>query len=1026
MVIIKTALFLIALTTGQQLAHATTYYIDSERGSDFRNGKLPTAAGGSSANGPWQTFSRLATASLVPGDTVYLACGSTWNETLRVASSGTSAAPIVISAGPGTCENPPMIDGAVTIPGHMWSQYKGSIYRAQVSSIEHIANPKLNTNLGGWTSWSPEHDASMSLDTACSGSPAPCMAYTSGSSSGTIISNNFPLAGGMKYTASALVKAPAGTPLRLVIRRGGPTYESFVPEQYIKGSGMWQTVSFTFVASRSAPNARFDFEVQASRAKINLREVHIKRVLPSANMVGVFVDGAGVRGSHHPNFGQVGTDASSPFAKIATAGGNTIVDTTGLPLPANASLAAGLGITIRTQPWRMEERKITAVAGSRLTLDAPTGDAIRAGFGYFLTGALWMLDSPGEWFFDSSNGYLYIWMPDNSAPGNRVSFSSLATGADLRKKSHLEVSGIEVRRVGTGVMMGAANTVHLQNVALAEIIDFGVDADGCQTCAVKQSTIAKTGVDGIKAVGGATTGFTVSDNVITETGASTGSDGWRRLPRPSVAAIIVGPNAQITRNKVLDAASNGIILGTNSTAADNHVARTCMSFNDCAGIYLNYKGNDSSITRNLVESVLGNVAGLPDYWENHAVGIYLDDGATNALVTDNTVTNAEYGIQLHNANSSTLSQNRIIGNRRYQLWLQEQTARVRAKGDIFGNKIESNLIVPAAGGPNVFMESEIGDTEDFATFSNNHYSALFSSRLIGERWSTGSASYNLDEWQVKAQDINGKVTQPTGYASFLSSGTNIVPNGNLINSWTGWTKWNPAAPYARFDLLTCSFGPCLQFTAGGSASLMSSPNFSVTGGQWYRVTFDAATSQEGQPIYALVRRGGGGSTGYEPLVPVAETFPGSTTWRRYSFLFQATKTVTANGPLTRELGARIDFDRVQPGTSIRVANLEIVAVNPTKAALKIRPLVNPDDSDADVQCPASDAAADLCDKFIYLKDNSAVSWPANLGPRSGEAIYTRDTSLSDTDGDGVANIEDACPTTPPKVGVNARGCGFDE
>jgi parallel beta-helix repeat protein len=1026
MIIIRTLLFFIALTAGQQLAHATNYYIDSERGSDFWNGKLPTAAGGSSANGPWQTLSRLATASLVPGDTVYLACGSTWNETLRVASSGTSAAPIVISADPGSCENPPVIDGAVAIPSHMWTQYKGSIYRAQVSSIEHIANPRLSANLDGWTSWSPEHDASMSLDTACSGSPAPCMAYTSGSSSGIIISNNFPLAGGMKYTASALIKAPAGTPLKLVIRRGGPTYESFVPEQYVKGSGMWQTVSFTFVAAKSAPNARFDFEVQAGRAKVNLREVHVRRVLPSANMVGVFVDGAGVRGSHHPNFGQVGTDANSPFAKIATAGGTTIVDTAGLPLPANASLATGLGITIRTQPWRMEERKITAVAGSRLTLDTPTGDTIRAGFGYFLTGALWMLDSPGEWFFDSSTGYLYIWMPGNSAPENRVSFSSLAAGADLRKKSYLNVSGIDVRRVGTGVMASMANTLHLQNVALAEIMEYGIDADGCQACTIERSTIAKIGVDAIKAVGGATTGFTVSDNTVTESGASTATEGWRRLPRPSVAAITVGPNAQITRYKVLDAASNGIILGTNSTAADNYVTRICTSFNDCAGIYLNYRGNHSSITRNVVESILGNVAGLPDYWEIHAVGIYLDDGTTNAQITDNTVTNAEYGIQLHNANSSTVSRNRMIGNRRYQLWLQEQTTKVRASGDIFGNKIESNLFVPAAGGPNVFMESEIGNTEDFATFSNNHYSALFSERLVGERWSTGSASYNLDEWQVKAQDINSKVTQPTGYASFLSSGTNIVPNGNLINSWTGWTKWNPAAPYARFDLLPCSFGPCLQFTAGGSASLMSSPNFSVTGGQWYRVTFDAATSQEWQPIYALVRRGGGGSAAYEPLVPVAETFPGSTTWRRYSFLFQATKTVTANDPLTRELGARIDFDRVQPGTSVTVANLEIVAINPTKAALKIRPLVNPDDSDADVQCPASDAAADLCDKFIYLKDNSTVSWPANLGPRSGEAVYTRDTSLSDTDGDGVANIEDACPTTPPKVAVNARGCGFAE
>jgi parallel beta-helix repeat protein len=1028
MITIRNTVVLAALLAVYQLGHATTYYIDSERGNDFWNGKLPTAASTStsSTNGPWQTLSRLATASLAPGDTVYLACGSTWNETLRIAFSGTSAAPIVISAGPGTCENPPMIDGAVVIPAHAWTPYKGPIYRAQVSSIEHIANPKLSTDLHGWTLWSPENDASMSLDTACSGSPSPCMAFTSGTSSGVAISNNFPLAGGMKYSASALVKAPSGTRVKLVIRRGGPTFESLGAEQYVNGSGVWQTVSFTFVAPRSVPNARFDIEVPEGRTRFNLREVHVKRVLPSGDIKGIFVDGTRVRGAHHPNFGQVGTDPNSPFAQIATAGAKTIVDTTGLPLPTDTSLTTGLGITIRTQAWRVEEHTVTAVTGNHLTLDRATQYPVMAGFGYFLTGALWMVDSPGEWFLDSSTGYLYIWMPDSDHPGARVSFGSLATGADLRRKSYVDVTSLGIRRVGTGVMLGAANTVQLQNMVVADITDYGIEADGCRACAVVRSTVAKTGIDAIKAVGGVTTGLTVSDNVVTEAGASTRNDGWRQLPRQSRAAIMVGPHAQVTRNKVLDAANNGIILEANSTAADNHVARTCMSFNDCAGIYLNYQGNHSAITGNVVESVLGNVAGLPPYRENHAVGIYLDDRASDVLVRDNTITGAEYGVQLHDVSNSTVSKNRIIGNRRYQLWLQEQTTRVRPSGDMFGNRIESNLLVPAAGGPNVLMESEIGDTSDFAIFLNNHYSALFSTRVVNERWPTGSASYDLGEWQLKMQDIDGRVTQSSGYASFLSSGTNIVPNGNLVNHRAGWTSWNATAPYAHFDLLACSFGPCLQLTAGGSPSLISSPNFSVTASQWYRVSFDAVTSHEAQPIYALIRRGGGGSVGYEPLVPVAETFSGSTTWSRYSFLFQARKTVTANDPITHELGARIDFDRIQPNTSITIANLEIVAVNPTKGALKIRPLVNPDDSSADLPCPPSDAAADLCEKFIYLKDDSIVSWPANLGPLTSEAIYTKDTSLSDTDHDGVADVEDACPATPRGAAVNARGCGAKE
>ena len=54
----------------------------------------------------------------------------------------------------------------------------------------------------------------------------------------------------------------------------------------------------------------------------------------------------------------------------------------------------------------------------------------------------------------------------------------------------------------------------------------------------------------------------------------------------------------------------------------------------------------------------------------------------------------------------------------------------------------------------------------------------------------------------------------------------------------------------------CDFGPCLETTAGASPSLLASPNFSLTAGQWYRVSFDAATSHPSQPINVMVRRMG--------------------------------------------------------------------------------------------------------------------------------------------------------------------------
>ena len=251
------------------------------------------------------------------------------------------------------------------------------------------------------------------------------MEFVSGKGTGysVAISNNFPLTAGVNYSTSVQINAPAGTRLRLAIRRGGPTYESLGADQFVTASGTWQTVRFTFRAARSAPNARFDIEIPNGRIRTNLREVHVRRVMPAGDVISAFVDGAAVRSAHHPNFGRTGVDPNSPYGAIASAGGKTTVDIEGLPLPVGAGLTPGIGVSIRTDNFVLEERHVARVAGSLLTLDQNTQYSIKPGYGYFLTGALWMLDSPGEWYFDSSTGDLYIQMPEGGAPGGRVSFS---------------------------------------------------------------------------------------------------------------------------------------------------------------------------------------------------------------------------------------------------------------------------------------------------------------------------------------------------------------------------------------------------------------------------------------------------------------------------------------------------------------------------------------------------------------------------------------------------------------------------
>ncbi len=1002
---------------------AATYFVNSNSGNDNYNGLAPAFTSGT--NGPWQTLAKLANVTLAPNDTVYLACGAVWNETLRVPSSGALNVPITIAAGPGTCTTPPLIDGAVTIPAHAWIQHSGSIYKARLP-FGLISNPGQSPVLSGWSPWSPTGNSTMVVDNACPGQTAPCMAFTSGTSYGVAMSNVFPLVAGTDYSAAVQFRAPAGTVVRALVRRAGPTYESFGVDQSVTANGTWQSINVAFRPSVSLANARMDIVIPATGIRVNLRSADVRRAQSPGSPLAVFADGLQIRRAHHPNFGQ-GGNVNSPYAVIATAGGKTIADATNLVLPSGATLATGLGVTVRTVDWAIEERVVTGISGRRLTLSAPTNYNINAGYGFFMTGALWMLDAPGEWFYDSLTSDLYVWMPDGAAPGIRLASSWLPQGVDLGTRSNVIVRGLAIRHVGTGVALLGSSAVTLSSVSISDTVDYAINAENCVSCKVQTSAIARSGLDAINMRGGQMSGFAFTDSIITDSGASIRTDGWRMLPRPAFGAIYSpGVSTSIQRSKIVGAAYVGAFLGPLASVSDNYVSQTCLTMNDCGGIYVNHTGPNATITRNVIENLPGNTAGVPVTQLALTVGIYLDDNNSGTVVSGNTVTGAEYGVGLHNANGATIASNILAGNRRLQVWANENTQAVRSAGDVFGNVINSNVMVPSGSGPALDFISSVGNTADFAALSSNHYSALLTSRVIAEVTPSGGSSFTVPEWQAAAREIAPRVTQPVGYTSFLIGSGNLIPNPAFADGDQGWSWWNAAAPLATITMRTCVFGPCLDLNAGATESMVGSPPFSITAGQWYRASFDAKTGQNGQPILAIIRRGGGGTASKEPLIPVPESFSGSTSWRRYSFTFQAAKTVIAGDPVTQELGARLNFERNQPGTILSIGRVEMVMLTPAQVALQTKLLLNRELTATNVGCSTLGVAQTLCSSFVYFQDDSPVSWPAPVAALSGRPIYTRDTTLTDSDYDGIADQQDYCPSTATGLLVNARGCAITQ
>ena len=150
----------------------------------------------------------------------------------------------------------------------------------------------------------------------------------------------------------------------------------------------------------------------------------------------------------------------------------------------------------------------------------------------------------------------------------------------------------------------------------------------------------------------------------------------------------------------------------------------------------------------------------------------------------------------------------------------------------------------------------------------------------------------------------------------------------------------------------------------------------------------------------------------------------SRTWARYSVSFLATKSVNAGDPITKDLGARVDVQNIQPGQTVSLSNLELVPITPAEALTRSDLLVNASSNPVQANCPMASTQSALCNQYVRFTDNGPVAWPYYLPARSSEIVYTRDARLVDSDGDGIPDSQDQCAATPAGVAVDSRGCAL--
>jgi len=406
----------------------------------------------------------------------------------------------------------------------------------------------------------------------------------------------------------------------------------------------------------------------------------------------------------------------------------------------------GSTIVTRSSSWSSSAHPITAFDSLTGTVTTSSNIAytMPLGYGYFFRNALWMLQAPGEWYYDGTSK-LYVWTSTGESPAKHtVEISNRNFGINIGDKFFINVSGIKFNYPQkTSLYASHSAGIEINNVSIYGGVS-GVDISG-NDCIVENSSVEGASQYGISLHGSKNT---ISNNKLDHIGAVASAPD---VFQPT-AVLVVGSSNVISGNI---ATYNGYIGvradGSYNLVKNNFVNYFCLKLADGAGIYT-FSGSSTKndvgmvISGNTVSNAKGNFDGtsLPHSTAN---GIYLDNNIHDVIVQKNLVSNVDYGIFIHDGYNNIITDNRFLSCRLSGILIQEDSSTIA--GFVRNNHIVGNVFetLSTSRGPAYYFNA-IDNTLNFGTYNNNIYYHPYVSAVVTKTTKSGSRNYNLPAWRT--------------------------------------------------------------------------------------------------------------------------------------------------------------------------------------------------------------------------------------------------------------------------------------
>lgn len=354
----------------------------------------------------------------------------------------------------------------------------------------------------------------------------------------------------------------------------------------------------------------------------------------------------------------------------STNGTSTIVD--GTNLAAGTLNWTGAQAVMRKYRWIMDKYTITSASGSTINFSS-SGDAVQAGYGYFIINDQRCLNLANEWSYNSSTKKISIYSV--GSPSAVIKIPALAKAIDLNGEtgctfSNLNISGFNSIGIDTKASISGSD-IDIINCDFSFIGEDGIYGyPNSNGLTVTGCTLTDIGSRGIHT--GASTAAYVSGNTLLRIGQFAGMGGNGDDSYTGIIAL--GDNAQVLNNSVTSVGYCGIRWDGNSTRIENNFIDTHNRIKDDGGGIYSYPSALGPVDQNFTQRTVKNniiingvgaaAGGAPSSNFPEAFGIYADGTSPNIDFIGNTISGAHYGMFLNGSHQILVRGNTIFDCKR--------------------------------------------------------------------------------------------------------------------------------------------------------------------------------------------------------------------------------------------------------------------------------------------------------------------------------------------------------------------------